>query len=187
MIKQSFNGYHYVLMILDDFTFHAWPFNLKKKSDTIIHARQFIAYAKNQHNGITNGRIFIGTTAVFDETYFPCCPDGKQRHFTELGDEPPTENRYLDNPIDQSDDNFGDQPLFPTENDNHPPSSPPSSPEVPEVPDQDTEHPSHTQENPPVPPPQWCDEDAPRHGTRQRTVKSHPDSVYGDRTPVNLQ
>jgi len=50
MIKRSFNGYHYVLTVLDDFTSHAWSFNLKKKSDTIDHARQFIAYAKNQHN-----------------------------------------------------------------------------------------------------------------------------------------
>jgi len=48
MIKRSFNGYHYVLTILDDFTSHIWSFNLKKKSDTIIHARQFVAYAKNQ-------------------------------------------------------------------------------------------------------------------------------------------
>jgi len=93
---------------------------------------------------ITNGQIFIGTTAIFDETYFPRCPDSKQWYFTELSDEPPTENRYLDDPIDQSDDNFGDQPPFPMENDNHPPSSPPSEPEVPNVPDWDTEHPSHT-------------------------------------------
>jgi len=46
MIKRSFNGYHYILTVLDDFTSHAWSFNLKKKSDTIDHARQFIAYAK---------------------------------------------------------------------------------------------------------------------------------------------
>jgi len=52
MIKRSFNGYHYVLTILDDFTSHAWSFNLKKKSDMIDHAQQFIAYAKNQHNAL---------------------------------------------------------------------------------------------------------------------------------------
>jgi len=50
MIKRSFNSYHYILTVLDDFTSHAWSFNLKKKSDTIIHAWQFVAYAKNQHN-----------------------------------------------------------------------------------------------------------------------------------------
>jgi len=55
MIKRSFNSYHYVLTILDDFTSHTWSFNLKKKSDTIIHAWQFVAYAKNQHN------VSIGT------------------------------------------------------------------------------------------------------------------------------
>ena len=136
---------------------------------------------------ITNGRIFIGATAVFDETYFPHCPDGKQWHFMELGDELPTENRYPDDPIDQSNDNFGDQPPFPMENDDHPPSSPPCKPEVPDVPDWNTEHPSHTQGNPTVPPSQWRDEDTPRHGTRQRTVQSHPDSVYGDRMLVDLQ
>jgi len=303
MMKQTFNGYHYVLTVLDDFTSHAWSFNLKKKSDMIDCAQQFIAYAKNQHNAligtwqfdgetkflnnvfknmlrnngilsetsvsymhqqngrdeclnhmivdkaqsmyfhacltdtmwefswdhaihvynhtpisclkwrtsfealrnkksdvshlrifgcgayvflpedvkanklspksetmiyfgqpagykgycfyrITNGQIFIGATAIFDETYFPRCPDGKQRPFMELGDKPPTENRYLDDPIDQSDDNnFGNQPPFPMENDDHPPSSPPSEPEVSDVPDLDSEHPSQTQENLPAPPP----------------------------------
>jgi len=66
------------------------------------------------------------------------------------------------------------------ENDDHSLSSPPSEPEVPDVSDRDTE-------NPPVPLPQWHNEDAPRHGTRQRMVKGHPDSVYGDRMPVDLQ
>ena len=117
---------------------------------------------------ITNGRIFIGATAVFDETYFPRCPDSKQRPFTELGDKLPTENRYPDNPIDQSNNNnFGDQLPFSTENDNHPLSSPPSEPEVPEVPDLDSEHPSQTQGNPPAPLPQWHDEELQRHGMRQ--------------------
>jgi len=136
---------------------------------------------------ITNGRIFIGATTVFDETYFPHCPDSKQRHFTVLGDELPTENRYPDNPIDQSDDNFGDQPPFPMENDDHPPSSPPSEPEVPDVSDRDTEYSLHTQGNLPVLPPQWRDEDAPRCGMRQQMVKSHSDSIYGNRMPVDLQ
>jgi len=285
MIKRSFSSYHYILTVLDDFTSHAWSFNLKKKSDTIIYARQFVAYAKNQHNAsistwrfdggteflndafktmlrnngilsetsvpymhqqnghaeclnhtimdkaqsmrfcacltdtmweflwnhtehvynhtpihhikwqtpyeafrsnkpnvshhcvfrcgayifllegvranklspksetmvyfgqpasykgfcfyrITTGRIFIGATTVFDETFFPCCPDGKQRHFMELDDLTPTKNRYPDNPIDQSNDNnFGDNLPFPPENDDHPPSSPPSEPKVPIVPD----------------------------------------------------
>ena len=101
---------------------------------------------------------------------------------------PPTENRYPDDSIDQSDDNnFGNNPPFPLKNDDSAPSSPPSKPEVPVVPDRDTEHPLHTQGNPPVLPPQWCDDDAPRHGMRQRMVCSHPDGVYGDRMPVNLQ
>jgi len=52
VIKRSFNGYHYVLTVFDDFTSHTWSFNLKKKSDMIDCARQFIAYAKNQHNGL---------------------------------------------------------------------------------------------------------------------------------------
>jgi len=106
----------------------------------------------------------------------------------ELGDIPPTENRYPDDPIDQSDkNNFGDNLLFPPENDNHPLSSPSSEPEVPVVPDHDTEHPSHTQRNVPVLPPQWCNDNAPRHGMRQQMVHSHPDSVYGNRTLVDPQ
>jgi len=99
----------------------------------------------------------------------------------------PTENRYLDNPIDQSNDNFGDQLLFHTENDNDPLSSPPSKPEVPDVPDWDTEHPSHTQGNLPVSPPQWCNENTQRCGMRQQMVQSLPDSVYSNRMPINLQ
>jgi len=140
---------------------------LSPKSETMVYLEQPASYKGFCFYHITNGQIFIGATTVFNETYFPCCPDGKQRHFTELGDEPPTENRYPDDPIDQSDDNFGNQPPFPMKNDDHPPSSPPSEPEVPDVPDQDTEHPLHTQGNPPVPPPQWHNEDTPRHGTRQ--------------------
>jgi len=140
---------------------------LSPKSETMVYLRQPAGYKGFCFYRITNGRIFIGATTVFDKTYFPRCPDGKQRPFTELDDEPPTENRYLDDPIDPSrDNNFGNQPLFPTENDDHPPSSPPPEPEVPDVPDRDTEHPSQTQGNPPVPPPQWCD-DTQRHGTRQ--------------------
>jgi len=64
MVKRSFNSYHYVLTILDDFMSHTWSFNLKKKSDTIIHARQFVVYAKNQHNAS------IGTWRFDDGTEF---------------------------------------------------------------------------------------------------------------------
>jgi len=138
---------------------------LSPKSETMVYLGQPAGYKGFCFYHITNGHIFIGTTTVIDETYFPRCPDGKQQHFMELGDELPTENRYPDNPIDQSDDNFGDQLPFPMENDNHPPSSPPSEPEVPDVPDRDTEHPSHTQGNPPIPLPQWHD-DTPRCGTK---------------------
>ena len=58
----------------------------------MVYLRQPAGYKRFCFYRITNGRIFIGATAVFNETYFPCCPDGKQRHFMELGDEPPTEN-----------------------------------------------------------------------------------------------
>jgi len=107
---------------------------LSPKSKTMVYLGQPASYKGFCFYCITNGHIFIGATAVFDETYFLRCPDGKQQHFTELGDESPTENRYLNNPIDQSDDNFGDQLPFPTGNDDHPLSSPPSKPEVPDVP-----------------------------------------------------
>jgi len=144
---------------------------LSPKSETIIYLGQPAGYKGYCFYCITNEQIFIGATTVFDETYFPCCSDGKQRLFTELGDKLPTENRYLDDPIDQSDDNnFGHQPPFPMANDNHPPSSPPSEPEVPEVSDLDSEHPSQTQGNPPAPPPRWRDEELQRCGTRQQTV-----------------
>jgi len=69
MIKRSFNGYYYVLTILDDFTSYAWSFNLKKKSDTIIHARQFVAYAKNQHNTSIGTWRFDGGTEFLNDTF----------------------------------------------------------------------------------------------------------------------
>ena len=69
MIKRSFNGYHYVLTILDDFTSHTWSFNLKKKSDTIIHAWQFVAYAKNQHNASIGTCRFDGGTEFLNDAF----------------------------------------------------------------------------------------------------------------------
>ena len=67
MIKRSFNGYYYVLTVLDDFTSHTWSFNLKKKSDTIIHAQQFVAYAKDQHNAST--WQFDGKTEFLNDAF----------------------------------------------------------------------------------------------------------------------
>jgi len=69
MIKRSFNGYHYILTILDDFMSHTWSFNLKKKSDTIIHAWQFVAYAKNQHNASIGTWRFDGGTEFLNNTF----------------------------------------------------------------------------------------------------------------------
>jgi len=69
MIKRSFNGYHYVLTVLDDFTSHTWSFNLKKKSDTIDRAWQFIAYAKNQHNASIGTWRFDGGTEFLNDAF----------------------------------------------------------------------------------------------------------------------
>ena len=104
---------------------------------------------------LTNGHIFIGITAVFDETLFPRCPDSKQQTFTEIGDQLPPENRYPEDPSDPSDDNFGDHPPFHLENDGDaPPSSPPSKNNDPQVlTGESLDHPSHTQES--MQSPQW--------------------------------
>jgi len=75
MIKRSFNSYHYILTILDDFTSHAWSFNLKKKSDTIIHARQFVAYAKNQHNASISTWRFDGRTEFLNDAFKTMLPN----------------------------------------------------------------------------------------------------------------
>jgi len=56
-------------MILDDFMSHAWSFNLKKKSDTINHAWQFIAYAKNQYNASIGTWRFDGRTEFINDTF----------------------------------------------------------------------------------------------------------------------
>ena len=88
---------------------------------------------------------------MFDETLFPCCPDSKQHTFTEIGDQPPPENRYPEDPSDPSDDNFGDHPPFPLENDGDtPPSSPRSENNDLQEP---ADHSLHTQETMQLP--QW--------------------------------
>jgi len=69
MIKRSFNDYHYILTVLDDFTFHTWSFNLKKKSDMIDRAQQFIAYAKNQHNALIGTWRFDGGTEFLNDAF----------------------------------------------------------------------------------------------------------------------
>jgi len=69
MIKRSFNGYHYLLTVLDDFTSHAWSFNLKEKSDMIDCAWQFIAYVKNQHNALIGTWLFDGGTEFLNDAF----------------------------------------------------------------------------------------------------------------------
>ena len=68
-----------------------------------------------------------------------------------IGDQPLPENRYPEDPSDPSDDNFGDHPLFPPENDGDaPPSSPPSKNNNLQEP---MDHPLHTQGS--MQSPQW--------------------------------
>ena len=69
IIKRSFNEYYYVLTILDDFTSPTWSFNLKKKSDTIIHAWQFVAYIKNQQNASIGTWCFDGGTEFLNDAF----------------------------------------------------------------------------------------------------------------------
>ena len=71
----------------------------------------------------------------------------------EIGDQPPPENRYPEDPSDPSDDNFGDHLPFPLENDGDaPPSSPPSENNDLQVPDGESmDHSLHTQGRPQSP------------------------------------
>ena len=69
IIKWSYNGYHYVLTILDDYSSHAWSFSLKKQSDVINHTRQFIAYAKMQHNASIGTWHFDGGTEFLNDVF----------------------------------------------------------------------------------------------------------------------
>ena len=45
------------------------PLALKKKSDVINHAQQFIAYAKNQHNASISTWWFDGRTEFLNDTF----------------------------------------------------------------------------------------------------------------------
>ena len=58
-----------MLTVLDDYTSHAWFFSLKKKSDVINHAQQFIAYAKNQHNVLISTWQFDGRTEFINDAF----------------------------------------------------------------------------------------------------------------------
>ena len=69
IIKQSYNGYYYILTILNNYLFHAWSFSLKKKSDVINHAQQFIAYAKTQHNALIGTWCFDGGTEFLNDAF----------------------------------------------------------------------------------------------------------------------
>ena len=112
---------------------------LSPKLELMVYLGQPVSYKGFCFYWLTNGWIFIGAMAVFDETLFPCYPHGKQHFFTEIDDKPPFEKRYLDDPSSK-DNNFGDHLPFPLENDGDaPPSSPPSENNNP------TDHPSHTQ------------------------------------------
>ena len=50
---------------------------LSSKLELMVYLDQPAGYKGFCFYWLTNGHIFIGVTAVFDETLFPCCPDGK--------------------------------------------------------------------------------------------------------------
>ena len=115
---------------------------LSPELELMVYLGWPVSYKGFSFYQLTNEQIFIGTMAVFDETLFPHCPDGKQQFFTEIDDRLPFEKRY---PDDSSSDenNFGDHLPFPSENDGDaPPSSPPSKKNNPP-----TDHPLHTLES----------------------------------------
>jgi histone deacetylase 1/2 len=63
----SFSGYHYYLIIIDDYSHYSWAFPLRHKSDTASTLQRFFAYVKTQFNKIIqcvqcdNGGEFLNT------------------------------------------------------------------------------------------------------------------------------
>ena len=150
-----------------------------------------------------NNSLFIGTTAMFDETIFPKCPDMKCRGVTEIGQNP---DNHQEDPSEQNDPQ--NPPLEAGDNDNFFPSNhfdrdssdqapPPKRSDVPDEAAQDPpleqapglapsepeqERRQQTRQR------QLQQEQPLRRSSCQRKAPSRPDNVYGDnRTPTDIE
>lgn len=114
---------------------------MSPKSETIVYLGQPAGYKGYCFYWLKTQRIFIVATAVFNETYFSHCPDGKQQRMTELGDQPPHDDNNGDNflPNDFSKGNAllkkHNYPKFAPETGGHPSPAPPSENEAHDDPD----------------------------------------------------
>ncbi|KZP09577.1 hypothetical protein FIBSPDRAFT_697184, partial [Athelia psychrophila] len=112
---------------------------------------------------LPNNVIFTGTTALFDETLFPKCPDHKQRTFTRIGENP---NNI---PLEVSDD---DDDVY--------------RPNSPQIPKRDVDH-GHDDDREragppaPVPPPPPPPPVEPRRSRRERNFVPTPGNIYGEK------
>ncbi|KZP30221.1 hypothetical protein FIBSPDRAFT_726364, partial [Athelia psychrophila] len=116
---------------------------------------------------LPNNVIFAGTTALFDETLFPKCPDHKQRTFTHIGENP------NDIPLEVRDD---DDDVY--------------RPNPPKTPQRDVDH-GHDDDrertDPPVPVPPLppLPPIEPRRSRCERNFVPTPGNIYGEkRNPI---
>src|SRR5258705_5318555 len=125
---------------------------------------------------LPNNVLFTGATALFDEKLFLKCPDGKLRGFIPVGEDPSEDPNEV--PISLNDGDDGPDRTAPN----------------PPIPRRDEDEDHNGDINPP--PPEETDDsddssDAPiepplcRSG-RTQVIPSHPDNVYGDRTPTDI-
>ena len=137
-----------------------------------------------------NGAIFIGATALFDETMFPCCPGAKTPAKTDLGDFPPEPEDD-----DHSSGMDGDDSILPQ----NLPLPPSSEDDDDDLPSEQKAHDDAT--NAPPPPPPVSTEDfrprredqqewqqLPRRSGRQRKIPNRPGNTYGEqRLPSDIE
>ncbi|KAK1216824.1 hypothetical protein PQX77_020540 [Marasmius sp. AFHP31] len=136
-----------------------------------------------------------GTTALFDETLYPRCPDVKTRGVTPVDGERFTLSENLNIPLEDNDSddssndapsrNLGSRPRNLQKRPEPPVDEPAGSPKQAEEPLPPSGPPLPTGEaDIPVPPPQPAAE-GPRRSSRLRTGTTQPGSIFGEKRNPN--
>jgi len=124
-----------------------------------------------------NNSLFVGATALFDETFMPKCPTADRRGFTPISEQPiddngPTEAPPIPEEADDDSVDFPEHHQSPSPKrdlSNNKEIDPPSTP-------------PRQQQQPPVEPPP-----APWKSGRTRNVLTRPGNIYGDtRNPTDI-
>jgi hypothetical protein len=162
----------------------------KNKLEPRSELMLFVGYTSGGANYLfirhtKNNAEFVSPTAIFEETYFPKCPQtdprGYPRRAPSVPNDDDDDSRDADPPSAPAPFGFGgdpSKPLPPTPPRARSPSVPSSGPSRPRTP---SRPPSPQRDAPPPRDPQ-PGPSAPRRSGRQRRAPLRPGNVYGDRS-----